>query len=127
MEGGLQGQCLSTTCGDALNLQLASKSERISVGLINEVWDEGGISIKPQARQHLVIAKSTHTFECGWSLLSHGAAEIKRLDLGNLNSPTKGSLTRQMYTRWRRRSLLGIVHARGAIPNEMGPTRGDVE
>ena len=30
-------------------------------------------------------------FDCGWSLLNHGVAEIKRLDLGSLNHLRKGA------------------------------------
>ena len=38
-------------------------------------------------------------FDCGWSLLSQGVAELKKLDLGNLNPPPKGRLTIQMKGR----------------------------
>jgi hypothetical protein len=31
-------------------------------------------------------------FDCGWSLLSHGVAERKRLNLGNLNPIYKREL-----------------------------------
>ena len=33
------------------------------------------------------------SFDCGWSLLSHGVAERKRLDLGNLNPIYERELT----------------------------------
>ena len=43
-------------------------------------------------------------FDCGWSLLSHGVAERKRLNLGNLNPIYERDLTKldvhQMKGRW---------------------------
>ena len=44
-------------------------------------------------------------------------------DHGSGTSPRIVARRRRRKRRRRRRSLLRIVHARGAIPNEMGPTR----
>ena len=71
-----------------------------------ETKPESGFSRKQwAARAHSRKCGSVRAWRgCGWSLLSHGAAERKWVDLGILNPSMKGSVTSQRYTIQMRRT-----------------------
>ena len=56
--------------------------------------DEGGARGERDVRQRQSCRNLTPVLDCGWSLLNHGVADIKRLNLGNLNPIYERELTK---------------------------------
>ena len=88
----------------------------------NQIGDEGAVSLAVVlGRRRQPGTSLTHLYLAATQLEMNGRGSVRRcsgvahhLPIWSLEAPRL----------WRRRrSLLRIVHARGAIPNEMGPTR----
>ena len=54
----------------------------------------GGISRGMERTDAVDAEADFEPFDCGWSLLNHGVADTKRLNLGNLNPIYERELTK---------------------------------
>ena len=65
-------------------------------------------------------------FDCGWSLLNHGVAQRKRLNLGNLNPIYERELTKRgVYQEEGRWKVATVMTGRGGKDVGIGNPRGE--